>query len=406
MSAVNAGQDQALAFLVDYGGELKLLDMARLSTCQAAASHGAVDVLLACAREAADRRSRLDDLIKRHDEAGFSALLASVADVSERDKVTLSVDVSRSGTAAMLALLLRRGASPDGQGPYAIYDPVAMKPLPGPVAYSGSLRGEAQAWAQASGYTERTTSGGYPLTLAVKRSDAEMVLLLADAGAENLEGAAVSVGGMDRGERFSMMLPDQVEDTETYPNGPDAAAMRVLGVLVVAIARTEGPQSLEAIFREATAQGWNDVLLLVLANGFRASEARGPDFIWESWAGLNGACKPSTGEVLVHAGLHADYPLVPARNGWRPEKIVAASCRDPASASVLIRAGLAHIDEIDDDGQTVLDTALQYRHPQMADAIRKLGGETAEQVDRPAYERRKARLRRENDSDLTAGALF
>ena len=399
-SAAKFGKDQALAFLVAYGGELNLLSPARVEACQSAAAKGDVDALFACAKEAGERRMALEARIAAHDEPGFAAALREVSDVRERDKTTLTLDVAKGGTPAMLKALLDRGASANGQVPMVVYDGATMKPISQPPAYTGRLEQQAQAWAQASGYADRSRSGGYPLSEAVKRSDLEMIRMLADAGAENLVGQAQSVGGMARGPRFGMMLPGQTEDSETYPNGPNPAAMRSLDVLVTAIAEKDGPQALEPVFREAVGHGWNDVLTLLLAKGFKGSEAQGPDFIWQAWAGLESPCKPSTGDILVRAGVRVDYPLIPSRNGWRPEKIVAASCRDPASAGVLIKARLAGVNDLDEDGRTVLDTAIQYRHPQMADAIRALGGKTAANLDPTAFQLRKAQVRREDDLDL------
>ncbi len=399
-SAAKAQHDQALAFLVDYGAELNLLDPGRVEQCRVAAAGDDVDALFACSKDAADRRLALEAQIAAHDEAGFAAAVHEAADLRERDKAALTYDVAKSGSAAMLQALLARGASPNRQFQSLVLDGRTMKPIPVAPSYAGPLAPRAQAWAQASGYADRLRLGGDPLTEAVRRSDTVMIQMLADAGAESLVGQAQSIGGMDRGPHFSWMMPGQADDSEKYPNGPDKAAMRNLDVLATAIVKRDGPQALESVFNEAVAEGWNDVLTLLLAKGFKGSEARGPDFIWHAWTGLQYACKPSTGEILVRAGVRVDYPLIPSRNGWRPEKMVAAGCRDPASASVLIKAGLAGVNDLDENGRTVLDTAIQYRHPQMADAIRALGGKTAADLDPAAFQNRKAKLRTDEDLDL------
>jgi hypothetical protein len=399
-SAAKARHDEALAFLVDFGAELNLLTLGRLEQCRGAAAVGDVDALFACSKEAAERRLAIEARIAGHDDAGFAAAVHEAADLRERDKAALTYDVAKSGSPAMLQALLARGASPNRQFQSVVLDGRTMKPIPVASSYAGRRASQAQAWAQASGYANRLLLGGDPLTEAVKRSDTVMIQMLADAGVENLVGQAQSVGGMARGPHFSWMMPGQVDDAEKYPNGPDKTAMRSLDVLATAIVKRDGPQALEPVFREAVSEGWNDVLTLLLAKGFKGSEAQGPDFIWQAWSGLQYACKPSTGEILVRAGVRVDYPLIPSRNGWRPEKMVAASCRDPASAGVLIKAGLAGVNDLDENGRTVLDTAIQYRHPQMADAIRALGGKTAADLNPTAFQNRKAKLRKDDDLDL------
>lgn len=159
--------------------------------------------------------------------------------------------------------------------------------------------------------------------------------------------------------------------------------------------------SLEELFWHAIGFGFDDVLELIVTSGFDPSRAVRPDRFWQAWSGLGSACKPSTGRLLVLYGVNARYPLDPQLNGWLPQKIVAAGCRNPDSAAVLVEAGLAPINELDDGGRTVLDEALArpYR-PMMQAALRALGGLPGAEVDASGRVARMVELREGYDLDL------
>ena len=151
--------------------------------------------------------------------------------------------------------------------------------------------------------------------------------------------------------------------------------------LVTLVAASDGPQSLEKALRSAVQSGWNDVIHLILATGFQGSRAERPDDLWQAWAGLSSACKPSTGRLLTGAGVRIDYPLDAGLNGERPIWIVAVACKNPASAAVLVKAGadVNTLAGLNGNGDTMVDTALQRRKPLMAEALRGLGGVTSDQ---------------------------
>ena len=145
--------------------------------------------------------------------------------------------------------------------------------------------------------------------------------------------------------------------------------------------------------------GQEDTRLLQVAVDPR--QAARPDVIWQRWAGLGHPCKPSTGRLLVRYGVDARYPLDPRRNGWRPQRIVASGCRNPDSAAVLVEAGLAPINELDEHGRTVLDQALdRHYRPQMQAALKALGGRPGMEVDPEGHARRLSVEREGGDLDL------
>lgn len=355
-AAAVAGQEEALVFLANNGGELNLLPSPRLSLCRAAASRGDMDALAACVREAADRRLRMEARIKAGDTAGLLALVREAADRHDRRAMIVNV-VAEHGTPAMMT---------------------ALGPLVAPVRLDV---GTKVAWT------------------AVARNDPALIASLA---ALKPSGVAPALTGyMDRIEPRIPMEPFEDSATETLPNGPDAEKMAMIRSLVALVIASDDPQSMEAALGSAVRAGWNDVIRLMFAAGYRGDKADRPDRLWQAWAGLSSACKPSTGALLTDAGVRADYPLDPRRNGEPPIWLVAAGCKNPASAAVLIKAGadVNTLAGLDGNGRTMVDVALQRRKPLMANALRKLGGLTSDQLP-PDKSRKRQDTRAGIDWDL------
>jgi len=396
-AAADGGHVQALAFAYQYGADLNLLDRERAAACEAAAGRGDVPALLACVTEAGQRRLAMVAQLDAGDLAGFRRSIEAAADLKEDAKPTMLERAALKADAATVGAILERGASPirtrafvDGG------DPEPARP------YAGPLKAQADAQAAASGYADASipNSNVTPLQSALSRGDADMMRLLARNGAGGtLRWIAVSQG-MSGSVPVDMM--QESRDVSTLPDRPSAEQMRTLELVIPELARQpDGAEGLEEVFWHAAVFGYDDVLRLTVENGFDPRQAKQPDRIWQAWAGLGNACKPSTGRLLAQYGVDARYPLDPDRNGWLPQKIVAAGCRNPDSAAILVEAGLAPINELDAQGRTVLDEALArpYR-PMMQAALRALGGLPGAEVDRSGHERRLAAERQGGDLDL------
>lgn len=388
-AAAAAGQENALIFLANYGGELNLLPSSRLNLCQTAASRGDMDALTACVRDAADRRIRMEVRIKAGDAAGMLTLAREAADLHEYRRATIVDVVARYGTPAMMT---------------------ALAPLVAPVrldrfgeqrrtSFLDARFPQIASWDGLAALKQRL--GTFPMVanMAIERNDPALVATLA---ALKPTGVAPALTGyMGRIEPRIPMDPFEDPTTETLPNAPDAAKMAIIRSLVSVVAASDGPQSMEEGLGSAVRAGWNDVIRLMLAAGFRGNLAERPDRLWQSWAGLSSACKPSTGELLTGAGVRIDYPLDPRLNGEPPLWIVAAGCKNPASAAVLVKAGadVNILSGLDGDGDTMVDVALQRRKPLMAEAFRELDGVTSRQLP-PGKSRRRREARDNVDWDL------
>lgn len=395
-AAADGGHVEALAFVYQYGADLNLLDSGRASACEGAAGQGDVAALLACVTEASQRRQAMVGQLESGDLAGFRRAVATATDLQEEAKPTMLERAALRADAETVALMLERGALPERSRPFFYGDdPVPAQP------YTGPLRAQADTQALASGYADASVpnSAVRPLSAAVSRRDGEMLRLLVRHGAAGLRWIALSQG-MAGSPPVNMM--EESRDVSALPDRPSPEQMRSLQFVIPELANeTDGAAALEQVFRTATTFGYDDVLRLIVDSGFDPRQAKEPDQIWQAWAGLGSACKPSTGRLLVQYGVDARYPLDPPRTGWLPQKIVAVACRNPDSASVLVEAGLAPINELDAEGRSVLDEALArpYR-PMMQAALRSLGGLPGEEVD-PAGQRHRMTLEREGgDLDL------
>lgn len=386
-TAARAKQDSALAFLYDFGADLNLLPAERLAACDSAAGSSDIRTLLACVKEAADRRAQLLESVAAGDRLSFDRLVAEAADLRERRKATVVDLVGGRLPVANLARLLQRGAAPgtnDWTGSGAA-DRV----------FAGAELAEAES-AVAAARNARSTQA--PVVTAALRGDAAVVRLLADAGAPNLIGGALAVaelGGSPKVDTFS----DEPQNTSLLPAGPEPSKARAFDLLASEIARLHGSQSLEYLFRHTVVFGYDDLSRALVARGYRPAKAAKPDRIWHAWSGLGHPCKPSTARFLIEAGLPYAYPVPTDFTNERPLHGMAATCVNPASVSVLV-AGPAEVNELNLERQTALDRALQYRKTHLADALRALGGKTATEVAPAKVAADEAKARAEDDLDL------
>lgn len=388
-AAARAGQEDALTFLANYGGELNLLPASRLSACRTSASQGDIVALASCVREAADRRLRMEARIKAGDTAGLLALAREAADLHEYRRATIVDMVVQHGNAAMMT---------------------ALAPLVAPVrldrfgeqrqaSYPDNSFPQIASWDGLVALKQRLDTFPMIANTAVERNDPALVASLA---ALKPTGVAPALTGyIGRIEPRIPMDPMEDPTTETLPNAPDPGKMAMIRSLVQLVATSNGPQSMEAAMGSAVRAGWNDVIRLMLAAGFRGDKAERPDQLWQSWAGLSSACKPSTGELLTGTGVRIDYPLDARLNGEPPLWIVAAACKNPRSAALLVKAGADPntLSGLEGDGDTMVDVALQRRKPLMAEALRKLGGVTSAQLP-PGKSRKRQDARGDVDWDL------
>lgn len=387
--AAQAGQEDALVFLANYGGELNLLPQPRLGSCGTAASRGDIDALATCVREAADRRLRIEARIKAGDTPGLLALAREATDLHEYRRATIVDVVAQHGTAAMMR---------------------ALAPLVAPVrldrfhdqsqtAFPDSRFPQIASWDGLLALKQRLDSFPRAANAAVERNDPALVASLAALKPTGVAPALTNY--MGRIEPRIPMEPLEDSTTEALPNAPDADKMAMIRSLVQLVATSDGPQAMEDALGSAIRAGWNDVIRLILAAGFRGDRAQRPDQLWHWWSGLSNACKPSTGELLTSAGVRIDYPLDARLNGEPPIWLVTAGCKNPASAAVLVRAGadVNTLSGLEADGDTMVDVALRRRKPLMAEALRKLGGVTSAQLP-PGKSSKRQEARGDVDWDL------
>lgn len=384
--AAAAGQDDALAFLYDFGGNLNLLPQQQLIMCQALARTGDVAGLAGCVRSAATRRTAMKAALDMGEFAKFDALAAEAADVKERNKRTLIELAAERAPASTLGKLLSRGAAPRTFG----YSRLTR-------VYAGPFRTEAEATSAPDPGPEPLSRP--PIIVVAQRGDVECLKLLVDAGSKVLAMdvfSAAKVGYRTPGLSTDFNT-DVDDDSERYPNRADPESLVAVSLLAAEAARAGNAQSLESTFESAVYSGYNDVLEALLSNGFDARKAKRPELIWSNVAGFDEPCKPSTIQILLRAGLPTTYPP----NAWTrlpPLHSIAARCRNPKSAAVL--AAAVDVNLISVDGQTALDVAIQYRQTRFAAALRALGGKTAKEVDPHFVAAREQAARETNDLDL------
>ncbi|WP_354089105.1 ankyrin repeat domain-containing protein [Brevundimonas faecalis] len=358
--AARVRQAGPLDVLRTRGGDLNLLSPARLQTCGVAIRQGDGSLLELCIDEAIQRKQAIEAAVMAGDDAAFQNLLADVSDVRERNKPPLLGLVVQHGSVPMLEQILARGF--DFQQPWM---------------------------------------GESALILAARRGERERVRLLADAGARGLVqtiGMLGNLGNPPPGLQ-TIAFGSRNEDTERLPNNNGADNLEAIRIVAAEAARIEGPQALEASFKSAAYSGYNDVLEILLANGLDLRSARQPGEIWYAWAGLGQPCKPSTGRILLKAGLPTTYP---ASNFTRDTAlhIVASRCMNPRSIDLLVSEGGMAVNILNIDGETPLDRATTYREEYLIAALKALGGRTAAELDPAAYAQRQNEERVSDDLDL------
>ncbi len=382
-----AGRYEVLVFLDAYGGELNLLPKARLETCRTAASTGDLTTLVSCLRDAADRRARLEALVRAGDTPGLLSLMREAADMRERRRGTVVDLVAQFGTPAMLQAIAPFVA------PFRLDDHRAQRVDEYPDGRFPALQG----WTGLAALKARMDSSLRPLSLAVERGDPAMIATFAALKPTGVTPTLTSL--LARNEKPLEMMPFEDTTTETLPNAPDAATMAMVRPLIALAASADGAQSLGEGLDSALRMGWNDVVRLIFSAGFDPKKIAVPGKTWNAWSGLQTACKPSTGRLLVESGLPMDYPADPTWGGYLPIWFVAVACKNPASATVLVNAG-ADVNATEyQGGDTALDVALSRRRPLMAQALRRLGGIPGkEMTGRRALDR--DRVSAETDWDL------
>ena len=359
-TAARARQAGSLDLLRTRGGDLNLLSPTRLEDCGAAISRGEVSLLELCIDEATQRKQAIEAAAIAGDDAAFQALLADVADVRERNKPPLLGAVAHHGTVAMLEQILARGFDFE------------------------------QHWI-----------GESAVTLAARRGDPERVRVLVEAGARGLVptiGTLGNLGNPPPGLETVYFGPRN-EDTERLPNNNGAENLEAIRIVAAEAARIEGPQALEAAFKSATYSGYNDVLEILLANGLDLRAARQPGEIWFAWAGLGQPCKPSTGRILLRAGLPTTFPPSDFTRDTALH-MVASRCMNPRSVAVLVREGAVDVNITNSNGETPLDRAVSYNEEHLVTALKALGGRTGADINPAAYAQHRTEDRASVDLDL------
>ena len=390
-AAAEAGADDALAFVRDYGADLNFLTRPRLDECVAAAGSDDVESLLGCIEEAGARRLALHAAITDGDMAGFSRGIAEAADIRERMKTPLVLVAADRGDPEMVAALIAAGVDVAGISGSPQFE----------AAYTGAFAAQAEAIAEANGYADTLLVRAGTLTRAAERGETAMLRMLLDAGATGLPAVfqrLSNVGNEPPG--FERNLFGGAADNEHLPGHWPETDMEVLDLVAAEIARIHGPQALEDAFRGAAYSGYTDVMALILRNGFDASQAERPERIWASWAGLSSPCKPSMGRLLLEAGLPIDHAPNEFTH-WPPLHQVAVGCADPEAARMLVEEGGIDVNAMDTNGDTPLDL-LEHRsyREEMAAMLRSLGGQTAEMAHPAQHQTQVAERRAEIDYDL------
>lgn len=358
--AARTRQAGMLDLLRQKGADLNLLSSRRLDNCSVAIGRGDVSVLDLCIAEAGQRKQAIEAAVTANDESAFKTLISDVADLRERNKPPLLGFVVQNGSVAMLEQVLARGF--DFQQPWM---------------------------------------GEGAVALAARRGERERVRLLADAGAGGLVQAIGTLGnlgnpppGLD-----TIAFGSRNEDTERLPNNNGSANLQAIRIVAAEAARREGPQALEAPFKSATYSGYNDVLEILLANGLDLRSAKRPEEIWFAWAGMGQPCKPSTGRILLKAGLPTTYPPSEFSRDTALHT-VASRCMNPRSVDVLVREGGVDVNILSTDGETPLDRATTYREDYLVSALKALGGQTSAELDPDAHAQRQTQERQSDDLDL------
>lgn len=392
-AAAQGGQTQALLFLMDYGADLNLLSREGVARCTASARAGDVEALLACVTEAGGARLSLRAAIRAGDQAQFEALLSSVADLKERGKRLQLAEAVDAGTLAMVQALLKAGANPKAPSHYGLNDRRF---------YQGPLKTAADAVMAGNDHASVRGSASILAQRAAERGDGAMLAALADAGLRGLAqtaGWVSNVGNPAEGFRPNYFETETSQDYESVPNRAVGRNFEAFRLLVAETARVEGPQSLESVFASAVYSGYNDVLQVILDAGLDLSKVEKPERIWGNLGGLGNPCKPSTARILVQNRLRTDYPPSDYTN-WTPLQQFAVGCADARVAQVLVQDGGMDVNEMNNQGLTAVDMAIQYRRTPNIEALRRLGGRTAAEIDPMGHLARQKETRETEDLDL------
>ena len=283
-----------------------------------------------------------------------------------------------------------------------------MAPLQGgrePLRPGGIYRGpNLDAFAHWTGYQAlraRLGAAPSPLAAAVERNNLALMAAVIAARPQDI------VAQTERAiEPLGSMASNNFEEQtgrERFEDAPPEPQRTIALMLIRAAAQQSDPQHLERALQATVGYGWDELSRAILSAGFDARRARRPDRLWSRWSNLGAPCRPSTGELLVKAGLPVGYPLDPVLNGRPAMWIVAVACGNPASARVLAAAAPAQLGYIEEDGSTLVDLTEQRRRPRMTAALRALGVRRGAELTGKAAAERSA-LRRAVDWDIVQSA--
>jgi hypothetical protein len=357
-AAVNH-QDDALAFLADYGGELNLLSKHRLDACRSAAASGNLATLVSCVREAASREAAIEARIRKADIPGLLRLLAEAADLHVHHRASIPDLIVRAGTPAMARAVLPLMAPLDGG---------QKSWRPDGHTYHGPA---LSRWSGLAALRLRLAAEPASLREALARKDPEIISAIVAAHPDDmirqLRSVLLSVSSPPPSNFEERTGPGHFADAPREPQRSIAL------MLIREVGRAGEAQQLERALQVTVAEGWDELTGAILRAGFDASRARRPYRIWERWTDFGMPCRPSTGALLVRSGLSVTYTLDPLLNGRPPMWVLVASCANSVSARVLARASPAQLDYVEEDGSTLLDEAEERQRPHMAEALRALG---------------------------------
>lgn len=384
---LNSHRYESFALLFDFGQMTNWLKASDQAVCEAAISGGdTATVAQACVRRSFARKTELDAMIRAGDVSDVKTRLAQAASLKEDYKSPLVVDIVRNGTPAMLDVALAMGAS--RAAPHRTEQFIDQHHGHAAVTefYQGPLRkdlldlvAKGTAFEMVSILESQDAMGA-----AIARGDVAMLQALAAHGYTGMSEALFR--HLNFGNGLDTSIPGYVsmalagEDSEKYPNRPDAATFAYLQRVIPVIAKSEGPQTLEPILSHAVQYGWNDVVQLILDNGFDLKLAKHPfavpSGIWSEWAIFESTCKPSTAQLLIKNGLRAKKTTSDNSEDWNLPEMVIATCRNPNSLRAVIEGGRLDVNApgAGAGGGTLLDFATTYHNEAAIKTLKAMGG--------------------------------
>ncbi len=404
------------ALLLDFGLMTNWLNPSDQAACEAAVTGGdTAAVAQACVRQGFTRKAKVDATMASGDTARFTALIGQAASLKEDYKLPLVVDIARHGTPAMLDAALAMGASRAAPHNSEQFSDPTHGHLSVTEFYQGPLRPAMEqlvfkgtAFEVVSVLESQDVAGA-----AIARGDTAM---LKEVAAHHFTGLVEALDRhMDFGNSLSRYIPGYVdtaiagEDSEKYPNRPDAKTFAYLQRVIPVVAESEGPQALEPTLGYAVQAGWNDVVQLILASGFDLKKARHPfavaNGIWGKWAIFESTCKPSTARLLIQNGLRVQKTADDDAEDWSLPELAIATCRNPDSLKAVIEAG--HLDVnapgAGAGGGTALDLAMAYHNDKAIAVLKAMGGKPGKVAAPKQAAARKKRARQAGyDPDLAA----